>query len=202
MASKNKTAWGIDVGQYGLRAIKLEASGQNVQVSRFDVIDYPKSLPSSPAASHDQTIRTALEEFASKHSLKGANVVVGVPGRNSQARFVALPPVEAKKIPQIVEFEAKQQIPFDIDDVVWDYQAIRMTDSPDVVAGIFFIKHDVVDSFLANFQHVGILANQVQMAPMALYNAVVYDGMNHPDGATVILDVGSTNTEFVVADGQ
>jgi len=52
-----------------------------------------------------------LGEFAAKHSLKGSAVIVGVPGRNSQARFVALPPVEAKKIPQIVEFEAKQQIP-------------------------------------------------------------------------------------------
>ncbi|NIA06587.1 MAG: type IV pilus assembly protein PilM [Actinobacteria bacterium] len=202
MAAKNKIAWGIDVGQYGLRAIKLEVSGENLQVSDFEVIDYPKSLPSMPAASHDQTIRKALGEFAAQHSLKGSVVVVGVPGRNSQARFVALPPVEAKKIPQIVEFEAKQQIPFDIDDVVWDYQAIRMADSPDVVAGIFFIKRDVVDSFLENFQQAGILANQVQMAPMALYNALVYDGMTHPEGATVILDVGSANTEFVVADGQ
>ena len=202
MAAKNKIAWGIDVGQYGLRAIKLEAAGENLQVSDFEVIDYPKSLPSLPAASHDQAIREALGEFAGKHSLKGSTVVVGVPGRNSQARFVALPPVEAEKIPQIVEFEAKQQIPFDIDDVVWDYQAIRMADSPDVVAGIFFIKHDVVDSFLANFQQANILANQVQMAPMALYNALVYDGMTHPDGATVILDVGSANTEFIVADGQ
>lgn len=202
MAAKNKIAWGIDVGQYGLRAIKLEAAGQNIQVSRFDVIDYPESLLSLPAASHNQTIRGALEEFVSKNSLKGANVVVGVPGRNSQARFVALPPVEAKKIPQIVEFEAKQQIPFDMDDVVWDYQAIRMTDSPDIVAGIFFIKHDVVDTFLANFQHAGILVNQVQMAPMALYNALVFDGMTHQDGATIILDVGSANTEFIVADGQ
>jgi len=202
MAAKNKIAWGIDVGQYGLRAIKLEVSGENLLVSDFEVIDYPQSLPSLPAASHDQTIRKALEEFTGKHSLKGSAVVIGVPGRNSQARFVALPPVEAKKIPQIVEFEAKQQIPFDIDDVVWDYQAIRMADSPDVVAGIFFIKHDVVDSFLANFQEAKILANQVQMSPMALYNAMVYDGMTHPDGATVILDVGSGNTEFIVADGQ
>ena len=202
MASKSKTAWGIDVGQYGLRAIKLEAAGDKLLVSDFEVIDYPESLSSLPAASHEQTIRQALDEFASKHIVKGATVVVGVPGRNSQARFVALPPVETKKIPQIVEFEAKQQIPFDIDDVVWDYQAIRMTDSPDVVAGIFFVKRDVVDNFLRNFQQANILTNQVQMAPMALYNALVYDGMTHPEGATVILDVGSANTEFIVADGQ
>ena len=37
MASKSKTAWVIDVGQYGLRAIKLEAAGDKLQVSDFEV---------------------------------------------------------------------------------------------------------------------------------------------------------------------
>ncbi len=202
MAGKSKLAWGIDVGQCGLRAIKLEAVGSDLLVSDFEIIDYPHSLADLPAASHDQTIREALSKFTSGHNLKGAVVVVGVPGRNSQARFVALPPVEPKKIPQIVEFEARQQIPFDINDVVWDYQAIKLEDSPDVIAGIFFIKRDVVESFLGNFQHAGILTNQVQMSPMALYNALLYDGLTDPQAATVILDVGSVNTEFVVADGQ
>ena len=202
MVGKNKAAWGIDVGQYGFRAMKLEQTSQGLQVADFAVIDYPESLASLPTASHDQVIRQAITEFLAGHNLKGAAVVVGVPGRNSQARFVALPPVEPKKIPQIVEFEAKQQIPFDISDVVWDYQAISMTDSPDVIAGIFFIKRDVLDGFLSNFQHANILTDQVQVSPMALYNALVYDGLAAPEGATVILDIGSANSEFIVADGQ
>ncbi|MCK4851009.1 MAG: type IV pilus assembly protein PilM, partial [Phycisphaerae bacterium] len=202
MAGKSKLAWGIDVGQYGLRAIRLEAVGSDLLVSDFEIINYPHSLADLPAASHDQTIREALSKFTSRHNLKGAAVVVGVPGRNSQARFVALPPVEAKKIPQIVEFEARQQIPFDINDVVWDYQPIKLQDSPDVIAGIFFIKRDVVESFLANFQQAGISTDQVQMSPMALYNAMVYDGLTDPQAATAILDVGSANSEFIVADGQ
>lgn len=202
MAGNSKAAWGIDVGQYGFRAMKLEQTSEGLQVSDFEVIDYPESLASLPTASHDQVIRQAISEFLSGHGLKGAAVVVGVPGRNSQARFVALPPVEPKKIPQIVEFEAKQQIPFDMSDVVWDYQAIHMADSPDVIAGIFFIKRDVLDGFLTNFQKSNILTDQVQVSPMALYNALVYDGLTAPEGATVILDIGSANSEFIVADGQ
>ena len=37
-------------------------------------------------------------------------------------RFIELPPVESKKIPDIVRYEARQQIPFDLNDVIWDYQ--------------------------------------------------------------------------------
>ena len=53
MAGKSKIAWGIDVGQYGLRAIKLEAVGIDLLVSDFVIIDYPHSLADLPAASHD-----------------------------------------------------------------------------------------------------------------------------------------------------
>ena len=52
----------------------------------------------------------------------GGGSAISVSGQNGLARFIKLPPVEAKKIPDIVKYEAKQQIPFDLDDVIWDYQ--------------------------------------------------------------------------------
>ena len=51
-------------------------------------------------------------------------VIISVPSQNSFARFVKLPPVEKKRIPEIVKFEASQQIPFDINDVQWDWQML------------------------------------------------------------------------------
>ena len=58
-------------------------------------------------------------------------VAISVPGQSGLARFVKLPPVEEKKIADIVRFEAKQQIPFHLDEVVWDFQKLgsgTMTD--------------------------------------------------------------------------
>ena len=57
--------------------------------------------------------------------MKGGAVAVGVSGQQSFARFIKLPPVEAKKIPEIVRFEAIQQIPFPLDDVEWSYQLFQ-----------------------------------------------------------------------------
>ena len=57
-------------------------------------------------------------------------VAISVPGQSGLARFVKLPPVEEKKITDIVKFEAKQQIPFPLDEVVWDYQRSARASSP------------------------------------------------------------------------
>ena len=67
-------------------------------------------------------IGDALKQFLSRNSVLGDRVAVSVSGQAGLARFIKLPPVEAKKIPDIVRYEARQQIPFDLNDVVWDYQ--------------------------------------------------------------------------------
>jgi len=74
---------------------------------------------------------------------------MSVAGQSGLARFVKLPPVEEKKIADIVRFEAKQQIPFPLEEVVWDYQKISsgvVTDgfAMDTEIGLFAMKprHD------------------------------------------------------------
>jgi len=107
--------------------------------------------------------------------LGGDDIVVSVPSQNSFARFVNLPPVDSKRIPEIVRFEAAQQIPFDIDDVQWDWQLMTGPESPENKVGIFAIKNDVVISALEYFGIENITVSYVQMAPMALYNYMLYD---------------------------
>jgi type IV pilus assembly protein PilM len=47
---------------------------------------------------------------------------LSVPGQSGLARFFEPPPVDMKKLPEIVKFEARQQIPFPLEEVIWDFQ--------------------------------------------------------------------------------
>src|SRR3954451_17010596 len=111
---------GIDVGQCAIKALRLEIIDGTVTATAFDYVEHPKIL-SQPDADPDQLTREALEKFLSRNPVKGDKVAIGVPGQSGLARFVKLPPVEEKKIEDIVKFEAKQQIPFPSEEVVWDY---------------------------------------------------------------------------------
>lgn len=50
--------------------------------------------------------------------------MVSVPGQSGLSKFIKLPPIEAKKIPDIVRYEARQQIPFPLEQVEWDWQRL------------------------------------------------------------------------------
>ncbi|MHC4115784.1 MAG: type IV pilus assembly protein PilM, partial [Planctomycetota bacterium] len=203
MASRTGGVWAIDIGNNSLKAIHLSDAGGVVEVTGFDNIQHGKILAGSGVsdAERDELVAISLREFLRNNILGKDDVVVSVPGQNSFARFVKLPPVEKKRIPEIVSFEAAQQIPFDINDVQWDWQLMDSAEEGQTEVGIFAIKNAVVTSSLTHFSRENIQVSHVQMSPMALYNYIVYD---RPDlvksnsHATVILNIGAENTDLVV----
>ena len=175
------TVWGIDIGQCALKALRCRAHDDpdKIVVEAFDYIEYPKIL-SQPDANPAELIGDALKQFLSRNSVHGDRVAISVSGQSGLARFIKLPPVEAKKIPDIVRYEARQQIPFDLNDVVWDYQRMGGGSEEEGFAleteiGLFAMKRDAVFRALDPFVKADIEVDIVQLTPLALYNFVVFD---------------------------
>ena len=193
------TVWGIDVGKNALKALKLRiGADKSVEAVAADYIEHAKIM-SQPEADRDALWAAALEKFLSRNDISNDKVVVGVPGQQTLSRFSKLPPLESKKkIPDIVRYEADQQIPFDMDEVVWDYQTFQAPESPEIEVGIFAIKRDLIREHLQYFQMVDIEPLAVQASPLAIYNALHYDGVLG-DKHVVVVDIGTDNTDLLVA---
>lgn len=222
--AKPTAVWGIDVGQCAVKALKLELIDGKPTATAFDYIEHPKIL-SQPDADPDQLTREALEKFLSRNPLKNDIVGISVPGQSGLARFVKLPPVEEKKIPDIVRFEAKQQIPFPLDEVVWDYQKISGGEvinnfAMETEVGLFAMKREMISRYLGQFNSVNIECHIVQMAPLALTNFATFELLKKggPDAepsdapppedtprgkrrCAVVLDVGTDSSNLIITDG-
>lgn len=199
MASSN-VCWGIELGAGAIKALKLQADGENLKVLDFLVIPHKKVL-STPDLDIGEATRVALGELVSQRDMTNQNIAISVPGNSAFARFAKLPPVEPKKVPDIVKFEAVQQIPFPIDDVEWDYQTFASKESPDLEVGIFAMRRDSVMERLAAWADVGITPSYITLSPISAFNAVAYDmNFSEKTPGTVILDVGASSTDLIVAE--
>jgi len=195
-----REAWGIEIGAFAIKAIRLEREGDDVRVSDFAVIPHKKVL-TTPDIDQDDIIRLSLGQFISQKSLEGEHLVMSVPGHAAFARFAKLPPVEPKKIPDIVKFEAVQQIPFPIDEVEWDYQTFASDDSPEIEVGIFAITRDRVKQRLGLYGDLGVSPEALTLSPVAIYNAMEFDqSLDKREGAVIFLDIGTQATDVVIAD--
>ena len=214
-----EAVWGIDIGNCSLKALRLRPGPESDQViaDAFDYIEYPQILTQPGAEQPGQLVADALQQFLSRNDLRGTSVAVSVSGQNGLARFIKLPPVETRKIPDIVNYEAHQQIPFDLNDVIWDYQRMGggLEEEGFVLEaeiGLFAMKRDQVLRALEPFDQAGIAVEHVQLAPLALYNFLVFDQLTdlpppdeydseNPPPSTVILSMGTDASDLVVTNG-
>ncbi|MEM7683143.1 MAG: type IV pilus assembly protein PilM [Planctomycetota bacterium] len=199
MANRNES-WGIEVGSDAIKAVKLSRDGDSLVMSDFAVVPYAQVL-TTPDVDAEESIRLGLDQFLQQHEMGKAAVVASVPGNLAFARFAKLPPVEPKKVREIVRFEAQQQIPFPIDEVEWDYQVFQQEDSPDVEVGIFAITKERVARFLSNFRSQDLRLDALTLSPVAVYNAFSYETAEAPpETGTVLLDVGTVSTDVIVVE--
>ncbi|MDZ4658235.1 MAG: type IV pilus assembly protein PilM [Bythopirellula sp.] len=216
--AKSNAVWGIDIGQCALKALLCrphEKEADRIVVESFDYIEYPKIL-SQPEADPEELVREALTQFLSRNEIIGDRVAISVAGQSGLARFIKLPPVEAKKIPDIVKYEARQQIPFSLDDVVWDYQQLTGGSEEDGFAlepevGLFAMKRDQVARALKPLEAAGIEVDFIQLMPLAVYNFVCFDRLGDfksqpfdpkkPPLSTVVISLGTDTTDLVVTNG-
>jgi len=213
--AETRAAWGIDIGQSGLKAMKvrhIESAGQ-VVAEAFDYIEFPKIL-SQPDAIPEEIVPEAMNTFLTRNDLKGDLVSISVPGQSALTRFIDLPPVESSKLHEIVKYEARQQIPFALEDVIWDYQPLGagMEEGGfllDAQVGLFAMKRDDIAQQLFPYQEAKVEVDLIQIAPLALYNVLSVDEMGiradsggeESDDHSIVLDMGCDNTTLLVSNG-
>jgi type IV pilus assembly protein PilM len=217
MANQNNPgAWGIDIGQCALKALRCEMQDGELVATQVDYIEYPKIL-SQPDADPPSLIAEALNQFIERNDIEDEKIAISVPGQSGLAKFFKPPPIELKKLRDIVEFEAKQQIPFDLNEVVWDYQ--RMGGGVEIEGlitetevGLFAMKRDQVIREMLPFDNADITLDAMQLAPMAIYNCITYDLLdnipdpdvfdpNSPPPSYMVLAIGTETTDMVITNG-
>ncbi len=214
--AENQSVWGIDIGQAGLKALRLryaDAANQVIAVA-FDYIPHAKIL-SQPDAVPDELIQTALSTFLSRNEIKGDLIAISVPGQSALTRFIQLPPVESSRVDEIVRYEAKQQIPFALEDVIWDYQTLGggIEESGFMLGaevGLFAMKKEGIYSAIKPYVNNKMEVELVQIAPLAMHNFLCFDQIGLRPGQElsddgeymIVLDMGTDNTTLLVTNGN
>ena len=216
MAKKN-AVWGIDIGQCALKALRCTPSsdGDSIEADKYDLIEYPKIL-SAPDADPEELVNDALKEFLSRNDVVGDKVAISVSGQAGLSRFFKPPPVEVKTLPDIVKFEVKQQIPFPIEDVIWDWQQLGGTvvdgRTVDAEVGLFAMKREAVFRALHPFDEVDVDIDYVQLSPLSIFNVVCHDIIGelpdpeefdpeNPPPSIVVMSMGTDTTDLIVTNG-
>src|SRR5512142_3340608 len=87
-------AGGLRLKQYGIKSLGAEGAQETTR---------------------EAAILKALQQTLAEKGIKAKAVNVCTPGFHVFSKFVKLPPVDAGKVKQIIEYEARQNVPFPLE---------------------------------------------------------------------------------------
>lgn len=190
-------ALGIDIGASSIKLVELAGGGKALSVVRSQIIPINVPADAGPSARKARVAELLLGALDPKR-LKGCKIAVSVPGQGAFTRYPKLPPVAGPKLDQMVVYEAQQQIPFPLTEVIWDYCRLRATDPTEVNVVIVAAKTAVVEESLEAISVLNRPASVVTSTALGAYNGVKYGEEPDPERVTLFLDMGASTTDLSI----
>jgi len=147
-------------------------------------------------ATREAAMLKGLQEALAEKSFQSRNVNICAPGYHTFSKFVKLPPVDTSKVTQIIQYEAQQNVPFPLEEVVWDYQILGAAPTGELEVLLVAIKSDVVEGLFKTSEKAGLRLQLVDVSPAALCNAFRYN-YGDLEGCTMLLDIGAKTSNLL-----
>ncbi len=168
---------GLSLINYGIKSLGLEGASQE-------------------AAPREATILKALQEVIAEKGIQSKAINVCAPGFHVFSKFVKLPPVDASKVTQIIQYEAQQNVPFPLEEVVWDYQILGNAAGGELEVLLVAIKSEIVEGLFRVTEAAKLKLEVADVSPAALCNAFRYNYGDLED-CTMLLDIGAKTSNLL-----
>lgn len=218
MAKKEQSILAIDIGGASLKMAEFSfPEGGGVVLEKFAFRDL-EDRDADPGAAFAE----AYHQLLAEHNFKSKDVCLSISGQTSFSRLAKLPPLtgNSSAIARIIEFEAKQLVPYPMDEVVWGYQLIshiqktehtiepetpgeepivEVEETEDFEALFVAVKNEQVTIYTDPIVDSGKSVAFVDIAPVAMFNAAKATQCSGDD-SVLLLNIGGRSSSLVISD--
>ena len=192
---------GLDIGSYSLKAVRVDSTFR-----AFQLVDYKERrvaavAPEEGVAGPD---REAIEGWLADEPGTPETIICSVPGDGVMVRFLTLPFKDRKRIGEVIGFELESHIPYEIDEVVYDYQILSQGDDETRIVCAALPK-DRLEGYLATLKEAGVEPKVLSFGAWSYVNLAPYLSPTNGNGEAppvAIVDMGHRRTEVCVLRGE
>ena len=191
----------LNIGATNVALAEYESAARgSLTLLRYGVAQLAAPIDGGNA---ETILAPALLEIVRTTGIRPGKVSLALSGQMVFPKFAAVPMAGgAEKFEQMVRNEIEQNIPFPIDEMVCDRQVLGDTEGGDKSVMIVAAKVDQVEDVCGAVASAGFSPELVDVAPIALTNAVRAARPDDADSCLVILDIGARTTSLVIVEGD
>lgn len=191
----------VDVGACSLKTAEFIQRNKKLELINFACVEYESEV--SEDNRHEE-INKAFASILQTHKFKAKKLYLSISGQEVFTRFAKLPASSSakdQKFQQLVNYEARQNIPFPIEEVTWDFQIVSngTNDQKDINVMYAVVKNDIILSIVSVFERAGFQTVLVGTSLTSTYNCMCALGLDQTESSALI-NIGGKCTNIIFID--
>lgn len=194
----SKTLLVVDPGRHTLKVGvgTIGARGKSARLQAVHTAPTGATLQMTP----DQVIERqgeVLKDLIKKHSIKARHVSFSIPGRASFVRQLKIPRVSGDRLQRLIQYEARQQIPFPLEDIILDSHVFD-SDGPELGVTLVAVRRTIIDQYCASLKVSGLVPDVLDVTTLSLFDAYYPQLKSENEEVIAIADIGASTTDIIV----
>ena len=193
----SKSFLAVDFGAGSLKLAEFEGDeAGGLRLRQFAIKSL--GLEGSQETKREAIILKALQDVIAERGIKSRDVNVCAPGFHVFSKFVKLPPVDASKVTQIIQYEAQQNVPFPLQEVVWDYQIMGSTAGGELEVLLVAIKADIVEGLFRVTESAKLHLELADVSPALFQSDPEFAIAARADGSLITPKAPASAGEIII----
>ena len=191
----------LNIGATRLALAEFEVRpGRSPALLRYTFGELPEGAAESPDT-FGVELEQALRGMMAAAGIRPGRILVALSGQMAFPRFVKVLAEDGEKMREQIRFEVEQNVPFPLSEAIWDDALVGQPDAGEQHVMIVAARAELVRAVAKGLLNAGCEPELVDVAPVALYNAVRF---NYPEaeGCTLVIDIGARCTNLVFVEQE
>lgn len=192
------TAVGLSVGTSSVKLVELRKSGKMWKLLHFGIVQLPEDVVVNREIVNQVAVVEAIKTLAAQLRLKNKSVCTAISGASLIIKRMLIDVPNIKELQEQVFWEAEQYLPFDVSEVVMDFQVLSRAKDNKTDVLLVAVKRSVLESYMEAVSGAGLKPKIVDVDFFALQNLYEANYPVRPAEAVAIVDVGASSLKLVV----
>jgi type IV pilus assembly protein PilM len=198
MFVSDSTAVGLSIGSSSIKLVELKKSGKVWKLLHFGIVQLPEDAVVNREITNPIVVVDSIKTLTNQIKLKTKNVCTSLSGTSLIIKRMTLEVPNLRELQDQVFWEAEQYLPFEVNDVVMDYQMISRSKDTKTDVILVAVKKGVLDSYMSCVSDSGLKPKIVDVDFFALQTLFEANYSQKPQEAVALVDIGASALKLVV----
>ncbi|MFQ6104726.1 MAG: type IV pilus assembly protein PilM [Candidatus Glassbacteria bacterium] len=190
---------GLDIGSKLIKAVEIEHLKDGYLVTNVAIGLTPEGSVVEGEVIEREGVIDTIRSLLSSSGIKCRNAVSAVAGKDVIIKRITMDKMEPRELREVIGWEAEQHIPFEMEDVVLDFQIIKsLPESSQMDVLLVAAKKDRVNEKVELLYDCDLIPTIVDVDSFALTNAFEYNHSNELSGIKCLMNIGKELTSIII----